>query len=251
MGVEVIGHDVELRGLGLCLHQRVDQIDKVLFVSGVADLADDLSGGDIEARQQALGAMPLVFELDGLRFALFHRSIRSDPFLGLDAGHLIDADGDLALLLGGDGLGVERADILSFLFLLWIGFGIEPVARAMRLELGFSQQTPEVSEGDGGDLLALVQFVFEFTGCPVGDRAAGQFGLFTGQGHYLALMFGGELGWSPWARGVLQTLSDRGVRRGVAPATDPFGNGIDDDSQASGDSVEWIAVGRLEDDFGA
>ena len=77
---------------------------KILFGPGIADHAFDLAGGNIEGRNQGLGAMTVIFEFTPLDLARRHRQSRRDALEDLDAGHLVDGDGTMGVI--GDGRGV-------------------------------------------------------------------------------------------------------------------------------------------------
>jgi hypothetical protein len=72
--------------------------------------------------------------------SLSHRLGWRDALQGLDAGHFVTAHDVAAQRVQQRGIGVERTDGLDLLRkgdrINRFGLGVQPVARAMRLELG-------------------------------------------------------------------------------------------------------------------
>ena len=84
----------------------------------------DLSGGDIERRNQRLGTMAEVLKLDkgaapGLHGDVGHRSLQ-----GLNSGHLVQAEGQFAAFSASGGLLVDVADVFDFGSEVRVGGGL-------------------------------------------------------------------------------------------------------------------------------
>ena len=104
--------------------------------AAVADGAEDLAGGDVECRDQGFGAMPDILELPPLDMSRLHRQARRGTLQRLNAGHFVDRHSVHVLLGGGRGRLVDRADIGALGVEFGIRLGRQPVAAAMRLEIG-------------------------------------------------------------------------------------------------------------------
>ncbi len=115
--------------------QAAEKARKILFGPGIADHAFDLAGGDIEGGNQGLSAVAAILELTPLDLARRHRQSRRDALEGLHAGHLVDGDGATGVI-GGSRSFVDRADVCALGIEGGIGLRGQPVADAMRLEVG-------------------------------------------------------------------------------------------------------------------
>jgi hypothetical protein len=62
MGVEIVGNDVPASGQRRGREQALQEARIVLLGARVTDGADDLAGGNIEGRDQGLGAVADIFE---------------------------------------------------------------------------------------------------------------------------------------------------------------------------------------------
>ena len=101
---------------------------------------EDLPGGDVEGGDQAEGAVADVLVLAALGATGAQRFRRRGAFERLDAGHLVGAGDVAAERLQHRRVGVGRAYRLHLrregLRIGLLGLGIEPVAAAMRLQIG-------------------------------------------------------------------------------------------------------------------
>ena len=102
----------------------------------IADGAADFARGDIERRDQGFGAMADILELPPFDVPGLHRQARRGAFQRLDTGHLVDRDGLHTLFRGGGGRLIHRADIGALGVEVGIRLRRQPVAVAMRLEIG-------------------------------------------------------------------------------------------------------------------
>src|SRR5262245_39300516 len=135
MDVEIVADDIPANVAGGALEQAAQKARKILFSAGIAEHAFDLAGGHVEGRNQGLRAVAAIFELTPLDLARRHRQSRRDALQRLDAGHLVDADGAMRVVLDGGGL-VDRADVGALGIEGGIGLRGQPIAHAMRLEVG-------------------------------------------------------------------------------------------------------------------
>jgi hypothetical protein len=108
----------------------------ILLGALLADEAVHLAGGDVEGRDQALGAVADVFELVAGDIAWPHRQVWRGALQRLHAGHLVDRYRAHVLPRRRNGVMVDRADVGALGFELGIRFRRQPAAHAMRLELG-------------------------------------------------------------------------------------------------------------------
>jgi len=126
MGVEVV-RDQLPRGLGrFVFDHHLHEGDEVLFGAPGANLADDLAGGDIEAGDQALGAMADILVLAALDAPGAHRQPGRGALQGLDSGHLVERDGADAGLRALLGASIGFADIRAFLLERRVRLGGQP-----------------------------------------------------------------------------------------------------------------------------
>ena len=109
---------------------------EICFGAGISDGAADLAGGNVECGDQGFRAMPDVLELPPFDVSGLHRQAWGGPFQRLDTGHLVDRDGLHALLGGGGGRLIDRADVGALGVEVGIRLGRQPVTVAMRLEIG-------------------------------------------------------------------------------------------------------------------
>ena len=115
--------------------RRWRKVRKIFFAPAIADRAFDLAGGHIEGGNQGLSAVAAIFELTTLDLAGRHRQSRRYALEGLDAGHLIDGNGAVGVIGDGGGF-VHRADVCAFGIEGGIGLRGQPVANALRPEVG-------------------------------------------------------------------------------------------------------------------
>jgi hypothetical protein len=80
--------------------------------------------------------MPDILELPPFNVSRLHRQVRRGPFQRLDAGHLVDRDGLHALLGGGGGCLIHRADVGALGVEVGVRLAGQPVTVEMRLEIG-------------------------------------------------------------------------------------------------------------------
>jgi hypothetical protein len=133
--VEIVADDIPLRvGRGAAQH-AAEKSREILFGSSIADDALDLAGGNVEGGDQGLSAVPPVFELKSFDLARHHRKIGRAPLQRLNAGLLIDRDGTMGIIGAGREF-VDPANVPAFGFESGVGLGGQPVADAMRLEVG-------------------------------------------------------------------------------------------------------------------
>ena len=109
VSVEVVQDKGELMGLRVGLHEVVDQVDKINFGARGPTEGPDLAGGHVHARQQREGAMAFILKLAPYRLAGLHGVVWRDPCQGLNAGHLVDTEGQLAVPGGRGGLVIDLA----------------------------------------------------------------------------------------------------------------------------------------------
>src|SRR5262245_28405766 len=133
--IEIVADDIPSDVRGGARQQAAEKARKILFGPGIADHALDLAGGDVEGGNQGLSAMAAVLELTPFDLAWHHRQSRRDALKGLDAGHLVDRDGAMAVIRGGRGL-VDRADVRALCVEGGIGLRGQPIADAMWFEVG-------------------------------------------------------------------------------------------------------------------
>ena len=108
---------------GIALNRGLNEVDKIHFVTRITTYPLYFARGHIDARDQCLSPMALIFEFSRLRFARPHGQIRCDPLQGLDARHLIDTEDDF-LLYYLRCLLIERTDIRYALLFALVSFGI-------------------------------------------------------------------------------------------------------------------------------
>ena len=86
--------------------------------------------------------MALVLKLASLDLIRLHRLGWRDPFQGLNAGHLIATHAMPTQAVEQRGIGIDGTDGLNLLAkgdrVNRLGFRIQPVATAMRLEIGLA-----------------------------------------------------------------------------------------------------------------
>ena len=135
MSVEVIAHHVPRRRRPGDGEQAFQEGHVVRLGAAVANGAEDLAGGDIERRDQALGAMPDILELTPFDMPRLHRQGRGGALERLNAGHLVDRHGVHILFGGSPRRLVDGADVGA----LGVEFGVrlrrQPITAAMRLEV--------------------------------------------------------------------------------------------------------------------
>jgi hypothetical protein len=136
VGIEVVADDLPRRRRRRRGEQILQERHEIRFGAGISDRATDLAGGDVERADQGFRAMPDVLELPPLDVSRLHRQALGGSFQGLDAGHLVDRDGLHALLGGGGGRLIHRADIGALRVEVGIRLGCQPVTVAVRLEIG-------------------------------------------------------------------------------------------------------------------
>ena len=71
-------------------NRAFEEAHVVVFGARIADSALYFAGGDIERRDEALGAVALVFVFPPLRLARLHRQARRGTLQCLHAAHLVD-----------------------------------------------------------------------------------------------------------------------------------------------------------------
>src|SRR6266568_4265851 len=135
MDVEIVADDIPPNVGRGGIEQAAEKAREILFAAGIADHDFDVAGGHIEGRNQGLSAMAAILELTPLDFARYHRQSRRDALEGLDGGNLVDGDGAMGVIGGGRGF-VDCADICALGIEGGIGLRGQPVADAMRLEVG-------------------------------------------------------------------------------------------------------------------
>jgi len=116
--------------------QTVQERHEVSLGAAVPDGATDLACGDIERGDQRFRAVPDILELPPLDLSRLHRQARSRTFQRLDTGHLVNRNGLHALLGGGRGRLIHRADIGALGVEFGIRLGGQPVTVEMWLEIG-------------------------------------------------------------------------------------------------------------------
>jgi hypothetical protein len=133
--VEIVANDVPPGIERAGAQQPAQKARKILLGPGIADHAFDLAGGNIEGCNQGLSAVAAILELTPLDLARRHRQSRRNTLERLDPGHLVDGDGAMGVIGGGRGF-VDRADVCALGIEGGIGLRGQPVADAMRLEVG-------------------------------------------------------------------------------------------------------------------
>jgi hypothetical protein len=76
----------------MLLNQFGNKVSKIGFSSRISTMSYYFSGGHIEAGDQGLGAMPLIFKFTRLGLAGSHRQIWRYAFQSLNSSHLIDTE---------------------------------------------------------------------------------------------------------------------------------------------------------------
>src|SRR3984893_2095114 len=133
--VEVVADNIPPCDGGGAAQQAVEKARKILRGAPVADHAADLAGGPIETGNQGLRAVAAIFELAQLDLAGLHRQSRRGALQGLDAGHLVDRHRAMAVIGTGRGV-VDFADVSALGVKCRIGLRRQPIAKAMRFEVG-------------------------------------------------------------------------------------------------------------------
>src|SRR4051794_17496587 len=266
------GVDVQLvvdehpAGLRVRRHRPLYVLDIVLLRSRrLHRRRDHLSGDHVEVADQRLRAVSLVLELP-LGFLTGPGLLGwRDALQGLNAGHLIGADGvraELAIQFRRTGVGgadeLHIGDEVGIVFL----FGVEPVTDAIRLEIGLVEQTPEVPHRDGLDDAALDDLLGQFDMSPVGEGVAQLFGVFAGHGEDLGQLLSGELARRARPRGIgqqladglaqsggaFQTLDNHQAIKGSGPASPPDADLVAFEIDLGGDLfVEQTGEGQQDD----
>ena len=205
MGVEVVQDKGKTKGSGMGLHQGIDQFQKIGFVARRPAEALHLAVRYVQARQQREGAVAFILKLAPHRLTGLHGVVRSDARQGLNAGHLIQREGQFAPAGGVRGLLIDLADGADFVVLLRVGLGVEPVTAAVGLQVGCGEQAIDVPDGDAGNDGLLDRLVLEFARRPVGDWSAMILRLFTSQGDEGTSLLCGEGVGTARTRGVSQS----------------------------------------------
>jgi len=121
---------------GGAVQQVAEKASEILLGPGIADHPFDLAGGNVEGSDEGLSAVAMILELTSLDFARHHRQTGRDALQRLNAGHLVDGDRAMAVIGTGRIL-VNLANVGAFAVEGRIGLGSQPVADAMRFEVGF------------------------------------------------------------------------------------------------------------------
>lgn len=98
MGIETIGQEMPFCCLGVGFHHIAQMLGIVDFRSGGTDMrCDHMTGDNIQAGNQALGAMANVLKFLTLNFSGAHRQVKGFAFQGLNPGHFIGGNRPFAL----------------------------------------------------------------------------------------------------------------------------------------------------------
>ena len=131
MRVQIVAHHPPWRRCTARGEQVFEEVDVVFFSARAADGAVYLAGGDVERRDQTLGAMALVFVFPPLDLAWLHGQARRGTFQGLHAAHFVDRHRADALFRCVRRCHVDRADLSAFRLEVRIGLGRQPPPHAM------------------------------------------------------------------------------------------------------------------------
>ena len=122
-------------GLAVVLKHGEEMGGEVLFGTGLTDVGEHRTSGHVEAGDERAGAVADVLELPSFDAPWLGGHCRGDTLEGLDTGHLVDAERRDASGGARRGQAISRADVVTCLGEARIGFGIQPTAYAMRLEV--------------------------------------------------------------------------------------------------------------------
>lgn len=145
MDVQLISHEQPD-----CLRVGIDRLgdmgDKVGFCTLWAETGrHDLPTHDIEVGNQRERAVALVLELAAFLQTWLHRLGRGDPFERLNAGHLITTHDMSTQAVEQWRVGIHGTNGFNLFSkgqrVSRLGFGIQPVARTVWLELGLALKT--------------------------------------------------------------------------------------------------------------
>jgi hypothetical protein len=138
MDVQIIQHDVPLRGPGIAGEQMLEMGQGILLRARWAPgWLNDVSGHDVEIDEPGQGAMPDVFEFASQHMARLHRQVGMFALQGLHPGQLIHADGALAVFGSLGGTRIHLTAIADLLVALPICYLVQPVPEAVRLQAPF------------------------------------------------------------------------------------------------------------------
>jgi len=117
------------------LHECREMGGEIPLGARFADVCTRCASGDVEAGDEGTGAVAGVLELAPFDAPGPDGQGRGDAFEGLDAGHLVDAEGwdTSGGTLGGEPIGL--ANVMALLGELRIGLGVEPPAHTMGFEV--------------------------------------------------------------------------------------------------------------------
>lgn len=100
MRIETIGQEMPFCCLGVGFHHIAQMLGIIDFRAGGTDMrCHHLTGDNIQASNEALGAMANVLKFLTLNFSRSHRQVKGFAFQGLNPGHFIGGNCPFALLV--------------------------------------------------------------------------------------------------------------------------------------------------------
>ena len=138
MDVQIVQHQMPLRGLGIAGHQALDMRKRILFCARRSPgWFDDLSSHNIKIDEPGQRPMPYVLELAPQHVALLHGQVGMLAREGLHPGQLIHANAAFALLGPLWCLSIHFTSLHNLFVALRIGHFGQPIAEVVRLETPF------------------------------------------------------------------------------------------------------------------
>lgn len=137
MGVEIV-HDQVQWQLRRALGDQVgNEMRKIFFSSGLAELRNNVPGRDVEPGHQGLGTVANVLELAAFDAPGRHRLGRSNALKRLNSSHFVKRDRFDPRRRSRRCELVGLAHVLAFFREMLVLLGVQPVLRAMRFEVRF------------------------------------------------------------------------------------------------------------------
>lgn len=137
MRVEVVHDQVRWRVRGTPRQQAGQELRKILLSACLAELRRNLPGRYVEPGDQGVGTVANVLELAALDVPRGHRPGRSYPLKRLNPSHFVNRDRRDSRRRPNGCQAVGLADVVALLGEPHVCLGVEPAARAMRLEVHF------------------------------------------------------------------------------------------------------------------
>src|SRR5215472_6818772 len=137
MDIEVIDHEMPLRGAWITLDGAPNMLDEVRLCAGRSTgRAEDLTSGHVEIDDERARAVAFVFELVPRHFARTRRQVWCQSLTCLNVGQLVGADRPLADVGTFTSGAIDGAHVSDLDVPIGVGGGRKPGAYAMRMQVG-------------------------------------------------------------------------------------------------------------------